>query len=164
MLFEGEFVYQVGFFVLDDYVVLLVGLCYCDLFCDNVLFVYVVFGIGYDVCFGGFFDFYFVGCDKWLFDVVVIVNDWCVDFVIGVFDVVCVDVLLCVYQIVWLFMVEECCYWSDMLCVGVYCFWVLCLYDFYLLCVVEMFKLYDFGYFECILCECIVYMFVLFEI
>ena len=28
---------------------------------------------------GGFFDFYFAGVDKWLFDVAVCVNDWCID-------------------------------------------------------------------------------------
>ena len=34
----------------------------------------------------GFFDFYFAGCDTWLFDVAVCLNDWCIDLASGRLD------------------------------------------------------------------------------
>ena len=48
------------------------GICHCDLFRDNALFV------GNKL--GGIFDFYFAGIDKFLFDICVAVNDWCINY------------------------------------------------------------------------------------
>ncbi|MBH9665545.1 phosphotransferase, partial [Burkholderia multivorans] len=47
------------------------GPAHCDLFRDNVLFA----GTFEDPLMGGIIDFYFAGCDTWLFDVAVSVND-----------------------------------------------------------------------------------------
>jgi len=51
------------------------GPAHCDLFRDNALFT----GTATQPQLGGMIDFYFAGCDAWLFDVAVCVNDWCVD-------------------------------------------------------------------------------------
>ena len=55
----------------DDYAALPRGPIHGDLFRDNVLFE------GGRLT--GVLDFYFAGCDTWLFDIGVCLNDWCVD-------------------------------------------------------------------------------------
>lgn len=152
-LLEGELAHQAGFFASDDYAALPAGPCHCDLFRDNVLFAHAAPGTGHDVRLGGFFDFYFAGCDKWLFDVAVTVNDWCVDLATGVLDVARADALLRAYQTVRPFTAEERRHWSDMLRAGAYRFWVSRLYDFYLPRAAEMLKPHDPGHFERILRE-----------
>ena len=47
------------------------GTVHADLFRDNVMFE--------NGELTGFFDFYFAGCDTFLFDIGVCLNDWCVD-------------------------------------------------------------------------------------
>ena len=51
------------------------GAVHADLFRDNVMFE--------DGQLTGFFDFYFAGCDTFLFDIGVCLNDWCVDLATG---------------------------------------------------------------------------------
>jgi homoserine kinase type II len=102
---------------------------------------------------GGFFDFYFAGCDKWLFDIAVTVNDWCVDPGSGILDAPRVDALLRAYQRVRPLIAEERQRWNDMLRAGAYRFWVSRLYDFYLPRTAEMLKPHDPVYFERILRE-----------
>lgn len=53
------------------------GPIHADLFRDNALFE--------GERLGGFIDFYFAGCDAWLFDVAVSLNDWCIELESGVF-------------------------------------------------------------------------------
>ncbi|MBR8302638.1 homoserine kinase [Burkholderia dolosa] len=163
-LLERELAHQANFFASDDYAALPSGPCHCDLFRDNVLFAYAAPGTGHDVRLGGFFDFYFAGCDKWLFDVAVTVNDWCVDLATGALDVARADALLRAYQTVRPFTAEERHHWSDMLRAGAYRFWVSRLYDFYLPRAAEMLKPHDPGHFERILRERIAHTPVLPEI
>ncbi|WP_186064011.1 homoserine kinase [Burkholderia gladioli] len=152
-LLEGELAHQAAFFASDDYAALPEGPCHCDLFRDNVLFAHAAPGTGHMVRLGGFFDFYFAGCDKWLFDVAVTVNDWCTELATGVLDTRRADALLRAYQTVRPFTDDERRRWPDMLRAGAYRFWVSRLYDFHLPRAAEMLKPHDPGHFERILRE-----------
>lgn len=57
------------------------GPIHADLFRDNVMFEPGE-GPGRERL-TGFFDFYFAGCDTWLFDLAVCLNDWCIDLTNG---------------------------------------------------------------------------------
>ena len=150
-LLSSELAYQAKFFASADYASMPGGACHCDLFRDNVLFAPAAAGTDHTVRLGGFFDFYFAGCDKWLFDVAVTVNDWCVDLSTGRLDEARASALLRAYQTVRPFTPEERRHWVDMLRAGAYRFWVSRLYDFYLPRAAEMLKPHDPTHFERIL-------------
>jgi homoserine kinase type II len=152
-LLSAELAHQQAFFASADYAALPEGPCHCDLFRDNVLFAHAAPDSGHEVRLGGFFDFYFAGCDKWLFDVAVTVNDWCVDLATGRLDEARVEAMLRAYQTVRPFTPEENRHWGDMLRAGAYRFWVSRLYDFYLPRAAELLKPHDPGHFERILRE-----------
>jgi homoserine kinase type II len=148
-LIESELAHQSAFFGSADYASLPGGPCHCDLFRDNVLFAD---GIEH-ARLGGFFDFYFAGVDKWLFDVAVTVNDWCIDLKTGVLDQARVDAMLRAYQTVRPFTPAEERHWNDMLRAGAMRFWVSRLYDFHRPREAQMLKAHDPGHFERILRE-----------
>jgi homoserine kinase type II len=152
-LITEELAHQTAFFASDDYASLPEGPCHCDLFRDNVLFAHAAPGTHHDVALGGFFDFYFAGCDKWLFDVAVTVNDWCVDLATGKLDDARVEAMLRAYQTVRPFTAAENRHWGDMLRAGAYRFWVSRLYDFHMPRAAELLKPHDPGHFERILRE-----------
>jgi homoserine kinase type II len=152
-LLTEELSHQQAFFASADYAALPGGPCHCDLFRDNVLFAHAAPGTGHEVRLGGFFDFYFAGCDKWLFDIAVTVNDWCVDLASGRLDDARAEALLRAYQTVRPFTREENRHWGDMLRAGAYRFWVSRLYDFHMPRAAELLKPHDPGHFERILRE-----------
>ncbi len=152
-LLASELAHQQAFFASADYAALPEGPCHCDLFRDNVLFAHAAPDSGHEVRLGGFFDFYFAGCDKWLFDVAVTVNDWCVDLTTGKLNEARMEAMLRAYQTVRPFTREENRHWGDMLRAGAYRFWVSRLYDFHMPRAAELLKPHDPGHFERILRE-----------
>jgi homoserine kinase type II len=152
-LLASELAYQEAFFASADYAALPEGPCHADLFRDNAMFAHAAPETGHEVRLGGFFDFYFAGCDKWLFDVAVTVNDWCVELATGKLDDARTEAMLRAYQTVRPFTAEENRHWGDMLRAGAYRFWVSRLYDFHLPRAAELLKPHDPGHFERILRE-----------
>lgn len=149
-LVTSELAHQTAFFSSAAYRSLPEGPCHCDLFRDNVLFAHPTAN---ETRLGGFFDFYFAGNDKWLFDVAVCVNDWCTDLDTGTLEPSRVDALLRAYQTVRPFTATETLHWNDMLRAGALRFWVSRLYDFYRPREAKMLKAHDPGHFERILRE-----------
>ena len=91
-LLQDEMAFQDAFAASATYRDLTVGPVHADLFRNNVMFD------GEQLT--GFFDFYFAGCDTWLFDVAVTVNDWCIDLASGALDIPRVRALLDAYHAV----------------------------------------------------------------
>ena len=149
-LITDELAHQSAFFASAEYKAMPEGPCHCDLFRDNVLFAHPTAD---ETRLGGFFDFYFAGNDKWLFDVAVCVNDWCVDLATGALDAARADALLRAYQTVRPFTPAEAHHWNDMLRAGALRFWISRLYDFYRPREAEILKPHDPGHFERILRE-----------
>jgi homoserine kinase type II len=119
------------------------GPVHADLFRDNVMFV--------GERLSGFFDFYFAGCDAWIFDVAVTVNDWCIDTDTGALDEARVRALLEAYHALRCFTAAEKFAWRTMLQAGALRFWLSRLYDFYLPREAHMLTPHDPVHFERIL-------------
>lgn len=119
------------------------GPVHADLFRNNVMFD------GDRLT--GFFDFYFAGCDTWLFDVAVTVNDWCIDLETGALDEARTRAMLDAYHTVRPFSTAEKAAWRGMLRSGALRFWLSRLYDFYLPREAELLTPHDPSHFERIL-------------
>ncbi len=122
-LLDDELRYQQHFAVTPDYRTLPRGPVHADLFRNNVMFN--------GTTLTGFFDFYFAGCDTFLFDVAVTVNDWCIDLATGQLDTERTDALLAAYQSIRPFSTEELHSWQAMLRAAALRFWLSRLFDFY---------------------------------
>jgi homoserine kinase type II len=142
-LLRAEMHFQEAYATSADYHQLPRGPIHADLFRNNVMFD------GERLT--GFFDFYFAGCDTWLFDVAVTVNDWCIDLDSGALDHARVHALLDAYHRVRPFTVAEKASWQAMLQAGALRFWLSRLYDFYLPREAEMLTPHDPTHFERIL-------------
>jgi homoserine kinase type II len=142
-LLGAEMHLQQAFAASDTFRALPAGPIHADLFRNNVMFD------GDRLT--GFFDFYFAGCDTWLFDVAVTVNDWCIDLESGATDAARVRALLDAYHAVRPFSAAEQEAWPVMLRAGALRFWLSRLYDFYLPREAEMLTPHDPAHFERIL-------------
>ena len=120
------------------------GACHCDLFRDNVLFKD-------NEELSGFFDFYFAGTDKWLFDIAVTANDWCIDLETGVFDPARLQALLQSYEEVRPLTSDEKSSWQLMLRAAALRFWISRLWDFYIPRNAQLLTPHDPTHFETIL-------------
>jgi homoserine kinase type II len=144
-LLTTEMAFQQAFADGEPYGKLARGPVHADLFRNNVMFD------GDRLT--GFFDFYFAGCDTWLFDLAVTVNDWCIAQGTGVLDEARVRAMLDAYHAVRPFTADEQASWPAMLRAAALRFWLSRLYDFYLPREAEMLTPHDPAHFERILRE-----------
>lgn len=100
------------------------GPVHADAFRNNVLFD--------GDALSGVFDFYFAGVDRWLFDLGVCINDWCVDLDTGAMDLQRLHAMLDAYQQVRRLTVAERAMFNPMLRAAALRFWISRLWDFYL--------------------------------
>jgi homoserine kinase type II len=142
-LLNDEIAYQERFSATDTYAQLERGPVHADLFRNNVMFV------GEELT--GCFDFYFAGCDTWLFDLAVTVNDWCIDLASGRLDQPRVAALLAAYRAVRPFSDADSKAWQPMLRAAALRFWLSRLYDLHLPREAELLTPHDPTHFERIL-------------
>lgn len=146
-----ELITQEQFFASNEYALLPQGASHCDLFRDNVLFDPQDESDTSQDQLGGFFDFYFAGTDKWLFDLAVTVNDWCLADNKKDLDPARLQALMQAYQSVRPLTENEQQSWSMMLRAAALRFWISRLWDFYLPRDAQMLTPHDPTHFEQIL-------------
>ena len=142
-LLISELAYQNHVAASSAYKALPVGVIHADLFRDNVMFE------GDELT--GFFDFYFAGCDAFLFDISVCLNDWCIDLATGQHDAARADAFLSAYQVVRPLTAPERLLLPAMARAGALRFWISRLWDFYLPREASVLKAHDPGHFERVL-------------
>ena len=122
-LLRSEIHYQEAFHGSDLHKRLPQGPVHADLFRNNVMFD--------GTTLTGFFDFYFAGCDTWLFDVAVTVNDCCVEPDTGALEPARVRAMLDAYHAVRPFTHDEQTGWQCTLRAAALRFWLSRLNDLY---------------------------------
>ena len=142
-LLLSELAYQNHVAASSAFKALPVGVIHADLFRDNVMFE------GDELT--GFFDFYFAGCDTFLFDISVCLNDWCIDLATGEHDALRADAFLSAYQAVRPLTAPERLLLPAMARAGALRFWLSRLWDFYLPREASVLKAHDPGHFERVL-------------
>ena len=150
-LLTHELSTQEAFFSSSNYDILPQGASHCDLFRDNVLFDSKGSADTNNDQLGGFFDFYFAGTDKWLFDLAVTANDWCLAENKHDLDPALFKALMQAYQSVRPLTNEEQASWPLMVRAAALRFWVSRLWDFYLPRDAQMLTPHDPTHFERIL-------------
>jgi homoserine kinase type II len=149
-LILGELAFQNHVAASSTYRALPRGPVHADLFRDNVMFEDDGSG-GHSATLTGFFDFYFAGCDSFLFDIAVCLNDWCIDLTTGQSDALRAGALLSAYQAVRPLTLQERHLLPAMLRAGALRFWTSRLWDFHLPRDAAMLKAHDPEHFERVL-------------
>ncbi|MCX7258399.1 MAG: homoserine kinase, partial [Polaromonas sp.] len=119
------------------------GPIHADLFRDNVMFD------GAELT--GFFDFYFAGCDSFVFDIGVCLNDWCIDLASGAQDDARADAFMAAYQAVRPLSADERDLLPALQRAGALRFWISRLWDFYLPREAAVLQAHDPAHFERVL-------------
>ena len=142
-LLRSELAYQNHLSNTAQYKALPSGPVHADLFRDNVMFD------GVELT--GFFDFYFAGCDTWLFDIAVCLNDWCIHLNTGEQDDERTQAFLHGYQSARPLSASERQLLPGMLRAGALRFWISRLWDFHLPREASMLTPHDPTHFERVL-------------
>ena len=142
-LLLGELAYQNHIAATSACKALPTGTVHGDLFRDNVMFE--------DGKLTGFFDFYFAGCDTFLFDIGISLNDWCIDLPTGQHDPERARRMLDAYQAVRPLTAAERELLPALLRAGALRFWISRLWDFYLPREASMLTPHDPTHFERVL-------------
>lgn len=121
---------------------------HADLFRDNVMFD--AGDDGHDRL-TGFFDFYFAGVDKLLFDLGVCLNDWCLDLASGRLDEQRAQAFVAAYDAVRPLTSAELRLLPAMMRAAALRFWISRLWDFYLPRDAHLLTPHDPGHFERVL-------------
>lgn len=152
-LLLGELAFQASVAASSDYAALPRGPVHADLFRDNVMFE--------DGKLTGFFDFYFAGCDTFLFDIAVCLNDWCIDLATGAKDDERSAAFLAAYQAVRPLTAQERQLLPAMQRAGALRFWLSRLWDLHLPREAAVLKAHDPSHFERVLRERLVQPYLL---
>jgi homoserine kinase type II len=139
----GELAFQTRVAESADYAALPRGPIHADLFRDNVLFE--------GGRLSGFLDFYFAGCDTFLFDIGVCLNDWCVDLDSGRADAVRRAAFVTAYEAVRPLVSEERRLLPALERAAALRFWVSRLWDRHMPRDAAVLKSHDPSHFECVL-------------
>jgi len=142
-LLRSELAYQNHVAQGSAYSALPAGPVHADLFRDNVMFQ--------GETLTGFFDFYFAGVDRWLFDLAVSLNDWCIVHTTGEHEPSRATAMIEAYQAVRPLTAAERELLPALLRAGALRFWISRLWDFHLPRSAAMLKPHDPGHFERVL-------------
>lgn len=121
------------------------GPIHADLFRDNVMFD--------DGRLAGFFDFYFAGCDTFVFDIAVCLNDWCIDLATGALDQARAQAFVAAYDAQRPLTDDEIALLPDVLRGAALRFWTSRLWDFHLPRDASMLQPHDPSHFERVLVQ-----------
>ncbi len=152
-LILGELAYQNHIAASSAHRSLPRGVIHADLFRDNVMFE--------NGKLTGFFDFYFAGCDSFLFDIGVCLNDWCIDLDSGAPDAARADAFMAAYQRVRALSAQERTLLPALQRAAALRFWISRLWDFHLPREAAVLKAHDPNHFERVLRERLLHPYIL---